>query len=117
MSVNDSKCWYGCSSLDWYWKCIQLHKSQGSVHNLKFICPIIATPKINCYATPSRIFIVGEGEILYSERTTQGDPTAMRAYTLGTLPFLLEFINLNNINAKKAVFSDNFFAAGSLNSI
>ena len=46
------------------------------LHNLKFICPIIATYKINCYATPSRLFIVGGGEILSSEETTQDDPTA-----------------------------------------
>ena len=50
------------------------------LHNLKFICPIIASYIINCYATPSRLFIVGWGEILSSERTTQGDPTAMGAY-------------------------------------
>ena len=73
------------------------------LHNLKFICPIIATSIINCYATPSRLFIVCVGEILSSEWTTQGDPTAMRAYALGILPlikFLLESINLNDMNAK-----------------
>ena len=66
------------------------------LHYLKFICPIVATYKINCYETPSRLFIVGGGEILFSEETTQDDPTAMGAYILGTLPlfkFLLQFIN------------------------
>ena len=89
-------------------------------HNSKFICPIIATYIINCYATPSRLFIVGGGEILSSEGTTQGDPTVMGAYALGILPlinFLLEFINLNEINAKEVDFADDFSAAGSLNSI
>ena len=32
------------------------------LHNLKFICPIIATYKSNCYVTTSRLFIVGGGE-------------------------------------------------------
>ena len=66
------------------------------LHYLKFICPIVATYKINCYETPSRLFIVGGGEILSSEETSQDGPTAMRAYILGTLPlfkFLLQFIN------------------------
>ena len=60
------------------------------------------------------------GEILSSEGATQGDPTVMRAYALCILPlikFLLEFINLNDMNAKEVVFSDDFFVAGSLNSI
>ena len=90
------------------------------LHNLKFICPIIATSIINCYATPSWLFIAGVGEILSSEGTVQGDPAAMRSYSLGILPlikFLLEFINLNNINPKKVVFLDDFSVAGSLNSI
>ena len=43
------------------------------LHNLKFICSIIATYIINCYATPSRLFIAGRVEILSSEGTTQGD--------------------------------------------
>ena len=41
------------------------------LHNFKLICPIIATYIINCYATPSRLFIVDGGEILSSEATTQ----------------------------------------------
>ena len=56
------------------------------LHNLKFICPIIVTYIINCYATLSSLFIVGEGDILPSEGTTQGDPTAMGAYALDILP-------------------------------
>ena len=43
------------------------------LHNLKFICSIIATYIINCYVAPSRLFIAGRGEILSSEGTTQGD--------------------------------------------
>ena len=81
------------------------------LHSLKFICPIIATYIINCYATPLTLFIVGGREILSSEWTTQGDPPAMGAYALGILSlikFLFEFINSNEMNAKKAVFGDDF---------
>ena len=88
------------------------------LHNLKFVCPIIATYIINCYIIPSNLFIVGERDLLSGVGTNQGDPTAMGA--LGILPlikFLLEFINLNEMNAKEVVFADDFSIAGSLNSI
>ena len=90
------------------------------LHNLKFYCPVIATYIIICYATPSRLFIVAGRKILPSVRTTQGDQRAMGAYALGILQlikFLLEFINLNEMNAKEVVFADDFSVAGSLNSI
>ena len=90
------------------------------LHYLQFICPIIATYKINCYATPSRLFFVGGGEILSSDDTIRGDPTAMGAYVLGILSlikFLLQLINSVEMNFKEAVFADDFSVAGSLNSI
>ena len=90
------------------------------LHNLKFICPITATYIINCYATPSNLFTVGRGEILSSVGTTQGDPTGMGTYAIDNLSlikFLLEFINLNEMNAKEVDFAEDFSLAGSLNSI
>ena len=93
---------------------------KAMLHNLKFICPIIATYIIVCYAAPSRLFIAGVGEILSSEGTTQADSTAMGAYALDILPlikFLLEFINLHGMNANEVVFGGDFSVGGNLNSI
>ena len=91
------------------------------LHNLSFICPIIVTYIINCYATPSRLFIVDGGEILSSVGTMQGDPTAIGEYALRILSlvkFLLQFINnLNKMNTKEVAFADDFSVAGSFNSI
>ena len=54
------------------------------LYSLKFICLIITTYIINYYAAPTSPFIVGGGEILSSEGTTQG--TAIGVYALGILP-------------------------------
>ena len=66
------------------------------------------------------LFIVGGGEILYSEGTTQDDPTAVVSHALANLPlikFLLEFINLNKMNANEVVFEQDFSVTGNLNSL
>ena len=55
------------------------------LHNLEFICHIIANYIINCYAAPSRLLIAGGEEILSSEGTTQSDPIAMGSYASGEL--------------------------------
>ena len=56
------------------------------LHNLKFICPVIATYISNCYMCPARLFIIGGGERFSKEGTAQCDPTSMGAYALGILP-------------------------------
>ena len=65
-------------------------KCKVMLHNLKFICPIITTYIIICYATPSRLFIVGVGEILSSEGATQGETTdgsiCIRHSTINQIP-------------------------------
>ena len=51
---------------------------------------------------------------------TQGDSIAMGSYALGILlliKLLLEFVNLNEMNAKEGVFAAPFSVASSLNSI
>ena len=48
-------------------------------------------------------------EFQSKERTTQGDPTVMVAYTLGVTPlihFLLGYVSMNNLRCKEVAFAD-----------
>ena len=58
--------------------------------------------------------------MLSSEETTQGDTTTIGAYALDLLQlikFLLEFINLNEMNTKQVAFADDLSVSISFNSI
>ena len=46
------------------------------------ICPEIAVFVRNCYALPSRLFIIGGSELKSSEGMTQGDPAAMAIHVI-----------------------------------
>ena len=90
------------------------------LHNLKFICPVTVTYISNCYMCYSRLFIIGGGKLLSKEATTQGDSTPVGAYALGILPllqFLVDFISVNELNAKEVALADDFTVAGKISSI
>ena len=82
-------------------------------HNLKFICPVIATYISNCYMYPARLFIIGGEELYPKEGTTQGDPTSMGAYALGILlllRFRLDFISVSLLLPMTLRFLANYQA-------
>ena len=58
------------------------------LHNIRYLCPTLATYVRNCYRTPARLFVTGGVEIASSEGTTQGDTVAMPSYAIGILPLL-----------------------------
>ena len=58
------------------------------LHNIRYLCPTLATYIRNCYGAPARLFVTGGIEISSSEGTTQGDPVAMPSYGIGILPLL-----------------------------
>ena len=90
------------------------------LHNLKFICLVIATYISNCYICPAALFVISEGELLSQEDTKQGDPTSVDAYAVGVLPllqFLLDFISVNKLNSKEIAFADDFTVADKILSI
>ena len=59
-----------------------------ALHNIQYICPPFSTILINTYRNPARLIILGGGEILSNEGTTQGDTLAMAFYGLCTNPIL-----------------------------
>ena len=62
------------------------------LHNVKVICPVIATFVINCYSSDSRLYIIAGGEIKSRKGTTQGDPVRMAIYAIPIIPLLLILI-------------------------
>ena len=61
---------------------------QAALHNMQFLCPSFATVLINTYRKPTRLFILGGGEIASVEGTTQGDTLAMQFYGVSTTPII-----------------------------
>ena len=55
---------------------------QIALHNIQYSCHPMSQALINTYRAPSRLFIIGGGEIKSLEGTTQGDPLAMKFYAL-----------------------------------
>ena len=56
-----------------------------ALHNIRKLCPSVATVLTNTYRRHSDLFI--DGEVLQSEEgTTQGDPLSMAFYALATVP-------------------------------
>ena len=66
------------------------------MHNIRIICPEIATYVINTYRAPSRLFIAGGNEIPSQKEITQGDPLAMPWYSLCTST-IIDYLH-NNTN-------------------
>ena len=79
---------------------------QALLHNIKYLCPPMATYLSNCYNTPARLFVTGGKEILSAEGTTQGCPMAMPSYGIGILPLLL-LIKENDEMLKLLAYADD----------
>ena len=62
----------------------------AALHNIRVLCPSIATYAINIYREPARLFIVGGQELRSSEGTTQGDRLAMSLYAISLQPLITQ---------------------------
>ena len=77
------------------------------LHNIRYICPPMATYIRNSYQRHSRLFILGGGEIRSEEGATQGDPLAMAAYGVGITPLFQLIRN----DTKQVAFADDLSGA------
>ena len=67
---------------------------------------------------PARLFIIGGGELLSKEGTTQKDPASMDTYApLPLLQFPIDFISIKELIAKEVASTGDFTVAGKLSSI
>ena len=84
----------------------------AALHNIRVLCPTIATYAINTYREPARLFITGGKELKSAEGTTQGDPLAMSLYAISLQP-LITHLNVSSL-AKQCWFADDATGSGSL---
>ena len=80
---------------------------QVALHNIRRLCPPLATILINTYRAPTELFVDGD-TILSQEGTTQGDPLAMSMYALATIPLIKKLDG----NYKQVWFADDAAAVG-----
>ena len=87
----------------------------AALHNIRVLCPSIATYAINTYREPARLFIVGGQELRSSEGTTQGDPLAMSLYASSLQP-LITRLQVKSA-ASQCCYADDATGCGSLGDV
>ena len=84
----------------------------AALHNVRHVCPSLATILINTYRAPSDLFI--DGDVLLSkEGTTQGDPLAMPFYALATVPLIKWLTSF----VKQTWYADDATATGKIDDL
>ena len=84
----------------------------SALHNIRQLCPSLATALINSYRAPTELFV--DGDVLYSsEGTTQGDPLAMPMYALAMIP-LIKKLNYRLGDVSQVWYTDDASAAGKI---
>ena len=86
----------------------------SALHNIRHLCPELATIIINCYREPVDLF-VGGTTLLSQEGTTQGDPLAMPFYALATIPLIKTLSSHNDI--RQVWYADDSAALGKISKV
>ncbi len=85
---------------------------QAALHNIQLICPPLSQILVNTYRAPVRCIFSGDGEIISSEGTTQGDPLAMAMYALAVKPLICK-LKTDVPKVKQVWYADDATGAGS----
>ena len=86
---------------------------QAALHNIRVLCPSLATILGNTYGGTADLFV--GGEVLSSqEGTTQGDPLAMCMYAIGILPLIR---SLESCGTKQVWYADDTTGGGTLEDV
>ena len=84
---------------------------QVFLHNIRHICPPVATFVHKCYNVPARIFVLGGKELLSHEGNAQADPISMAIYRVALRP--LRRANFYpEKDPKMIAFADDLTSAG-----
>ena len=89
---------------------------QAALHNVRHLCPSLATTLLNCYQDDARLFVSGGGELSSAEGTTQGDPLSMVFYARATLPFV-RHLRTTHANIRQLWYADDSSGAGKLRAL
>ena len=85
---------------------------QVALHNIRRLCPSIATILINSYRSPTNLYV--DGDVIHSqEGTTQEDPLAMQMYGLATIPLIR---HLNGLG-RQVWYADDSAATGTVSQL
>ena len=87
----------------------------AALHNIRILCPPIATYAINTYRQPARLFIIGGRELKSAEGTTQGDSLVMAIYASSLQP-LITHLGISS-DTKQCWYADDASGSGSLEAI
>ena len=86
----------------------------SALHNIRHLCPELATIIINCYREPVNLF-EGGTTLLSQEGSTQGDPLAMPYYALATVPLIKILSSHSNI--RQVWYADDSVALGKISEV
>ena len=86
----------------------------AALHNIRHVCPSLATVLINTYRDSMELFVDGL-TLLSEEGTTQGDPLAMPMYAMATIPIINHLGSMADV--KQVWYADDASAVGRLNPI